>query len=96
MKVNDDNQEKKIFLSAERVLEIFKNISDEDCSILGMDPRWVHRSLVRCREAVLLSEVANVHIAHLGWVGRSFVSSGNVGVILFLSVAGTLVLTGLL
>ena len=40
-KVNDDNQEKKIFLSAERVLEIFKNISDEDSAILGMDPRWV-------------------------------------------------------
>ena len=43
VKVNDDNQEKKIFLSAERVLEIFKNISGEDCYILGMDPRWVVR-----------------------------------------------------
>jgi DNA-directed RNA polymerase II subunit RPB1 len=39
-KVNDDNQEKKIFLSAERVLEIFKNISDDDSYIVGMDPRF--------------------------------------------------------
>ncbi len=25
---------------AERVLEIFKNISDEDCKVLGMDPQF--------------------------------------------------------
>jgi DNA-directed RNA polymerase II subunit RPB1 len=42
-KVNDDNQEKKIFLSAERVLEIFKNISDDDSYIVGMDPRCVQQ-----------------------------------------------------
>ena len=39
-KVNDDAQERKINLSAERVLEIFKNISDEDCTVLGMNPRF--------------------------------------------------------
>lgn len=39
-KVNEDSQERKIILSAERVLEIFKNISDEDCYILGMDPKF--------------------------------------------------------
>ena len=25
---------------AERVLEIFKNISDEDCKVLGLDPQF--------------------------------------------------------
>ena len=38
--VNDESQEKKITLSAERVHEVFKRISDEDCHILGMDPRF--------------------------------------------------------
>ncbi|KAI8514192.1 DNA-directed RNA polymerase II subunit RPB1, partial [Branchiostoma belcheri] len=38
--VNEDSQERKIQLSAERVLEIFKRISDEECSIMGMDPRF--------------------------------------------------------
>ncbi|XP_076336415.1 RNA polymerase II subunit RpII215 [Tachypleus tridentatus] len=38
--VNEDSQEKKIQLSAERVWEIFKHISDEECHILGMDPRF--------------------------------------------------------
>lgn len=37
---NEDTQERKIELSAERVWEIFKHISDEECSILGMDPRY--------------------------------------------------------
>ena len=38
--VNEDSQERKMSLSAERVLEIFKNISDEDCKTLGFDPRY--------------------------------------------------------
>lgn len=38
--VNEETQEKKINLSAERVHEIFKNITDEECSILGMNPRY--------------------------------------------------------
>lgn len=38
--VNEDSQERKIILTAERVLEIFKRISDEECVILGMDPRF--------------------------------------------------------
>lgn len=38
--VNEDSQERKIILSAERVLEIFKRISDDECQYLGMDPRY--------------------------------------------------------
>lgn len=37
--VNEDSQEKKIPLTAERVHEIFKRISDEECEILGMNPK---------------------------------------------------------
>ena len=32
-------QEKKIVLTAERVHEIFRHISDEECYVLGMDPK---------------------------------------------------------
>ncbi|XP_066139223.1 DNA-directed RNA polymerase II subunit RPB1 [Euwallacea fornicatus] len=38
--VNEDSQEKKIPLTAERVWEIFKHITDEECFILGMDPKY--------------------------------------------------------
>uniref|UniRef100_H3AVP5 DNA-directed RNA polymerase subunit n=1 Tax=Latimeria chalumnae TaxID=7897 RepID=H3AVP5_LATCH len=38
--VNEDSQEKKILLNPERVHEIFKRISDEECIILGMDPKF--------------------------------------------------------
>ncbi|XP_013419697.1 DNA-directed RNA polymerase II subunit RPB1-like isoform X2 [Lingula anatina] len=38
--VNEDSQEKKISLSAERVHEVFKRISDEECITLGMDPKF--------------------------------------------------------
>ncbi|ELU15060.1 hypothetical protein CAPTEDRAFT_170227 [Capitella teleta] len=38
--VNEDSQDKKIVLSAERALEIFKRISDEESNIIGMDPKW--------------------------------------------------------
>ena len=38
--VNEDTQEKKINLTAERVHEIFRHISDEECYILGMDPKF--------------------------------------------------------
>ncbi|CAH0392429.1 unnamed protein product [Bemisia tabaci] len=38
--VNEDSQEKKIPLTAERVWEILKHIIDEECLILGMDPRY--------------------------------------------------------
>ncbi|VDK54176.1 unnamed protein product [Anisakis simplex] len=38
--VNEDTQERKILLTAERALEIFKGISDADCLVLGMDPRF--------------------------------------------------------
>ncbi|XP_043217204.1 DNA-directed RNA polymerase II subunit RPB1-like [Amphibalanus amphitrite] len=38
--VNEDSQEKKINLTAERVYEIFKHISDEECFLVGMDPKF--------------------------------------------------------
>ncbi|KAK9505662.1 hypothetical protein O3M35_009660 [Rhynocoris fuscipes] len=38
--VNEDAQEKKINLTAERVWEILKHITDEECFILGMDPKY--------------------------------------------------------
>ncbi|XP_073991699.1 RNA polymerase II subunit RpII215 [Rhodnius prolixus] len=38
--VNEDAQEKKITLTAERVWEILKHITDEECFILGMDPKY--------------------------------------------------------
>ncbi|XP_017011163.1 DNA-directed RNA polymerase II subunit RPB1 [Drosophila takahashii] len=37
---NEDSQEKKIVVSAERVWEILKHITDEECFILGMDPKY--------------------------------------------------------
>jgi hypothetical protein len=37
--VNEDSQEKKILLTPERVHEIFKRISDEECLMIGMDPK---------------------------------------------------------
>jgi len=38
--LNEDTQESKIQLTAERVHEIFKNISDEESIVLGMDPKY--------------------------------------------------------
>eukprot|EP00111_Clytia_hemisphaerica_P003616 TCONS_00010312-protein len=38
--LNEDSQEKKIALTADRVFEIFKRITDEECIIIGMDPKW--------------------------------------------------------
>ena len=38
--VNEESQEKKISLTAERVLEIFKAITDETCLVIGMDPKF--------------------------------------------------------
>ena len=38
--LNEEGQEKKIVLTAERVHEIFRHIPDEECYILGMDPKY--------------------------------------------------------
>ncbi|XP_060647567.1 DNA-directed RNA polymerase II subunit RPB1-like [Drosophila nasuta] len=38
--VNEDTQEKKMQLSAERVWEILRHITDEECFVLGMDPKY--------------------------------------------------------
>jgi DNA-directed RNA polymerase II subunit RPB1 len=35
---DEDMQETKLVLSAERVLEVFRNISVQDCDALGLDP----------------------------------------------------------
>ncbi|GIY87708.1 DNA-directed RNA polymerase II subunit RPB1 [Caerostris extrusa] len=38
--INEDSQERKIALSAERVFEVFRHITDEECIVLGMDPKY--------------------------------------------------------
>jgi DNA-directed RNA polymerase II subunit RPB1 len=38
--VNEDDQERKMIVTAERVLEIFKHIADEECFVMGMDPKF--------------------------------------------------------
>ena len=38
--MNEESQERMIQLTAERVYEIFKRISDEECEILGMNPKY--------------------------------------------------------
>ena len=38
--INEESQERKIIVSAERALEIFKNMSDDDCRIIGIDPNY--------------------------------------------------------
>eukprot|EP00795_Rhopilema_esculentum_P016726 gene16726-8179_t len=38
--INEDSQEKMLALTADRVYEIFKRISDEECELLGMNPKF--------------------------------------------------------
>ena len=38
--VNEESQERKLPLTAERVYEIFKRITDEEIEILGMNPKF--------------------------------------------------------
>ena len=38
--VNEDTQEKQVVLTAERIHEVFRHINDEECYILGMDPKF--------------------------------------------------------
>lgn len=38
--MNEDSQEKKIEVTAERIHEIFKRITDEECHAMGMDPKF--------------------------------------------------------
>ncbi|XP_039954795.1 DNA-directed RNA polymerase II subunit RPB1-like [Bactrocera tryoni] len=52
-RLTEHRQERQIILTAERVLEIFRNISDEDCIYLGMDPK-------HCRPDWLLISVLPV------------------------------------
>ncbi|KAL7062007.1 hypothetical protein AAHC03_0413 [Spirometra sp. Aus1] len=47
-RVNEESQEKKINLSAERVLEVFKRISDEDCEALGLSPKYARPDWMIC------------------------------------------------
>ncbi|XP_059081445.1 DNA-directed RNA polymerase II subunit RPB1-like [Tigriopus californicus] len=46
--VNEDTQEKKITLTAERVYEVFRHITDEECYILGMDPKFARPDWMVC------------------------------------------------
>ncbi|KAL3311730.1 DNA-directed RNA polymerase II subunit RPB1 [Cichlidogyrus casuarinus] len=39
-KVNEESQERKVTVTAELVMDIFKRISEEDCHLLGLDPRF--------------------------------------------------------
>ena len=46
--VNEGTQEKKIVLTAERVHEIFRHVSDEECYIVGMDPKFARPDWMLC------------------------------------------------
>ncbi|NXN91655.1 RPB1 polymerase, partial [Rhinopomastus cyanomelas] len=46
--VNEDSQEKKLLLSPERVLEILRRIPDDECLVLGMDPRVARPEWMVC------------------------------------------------
>ena len=46
--VNEDTQEKQMTLTAERVHEVFRHISDEECYILGMDPKFARPDWMIC------------------------------------------------
>ena len=46
--VNEDTQERKIALTAEKVYEVFKSISDDDCWILGMNPEFARPDWMIC------------------------------------------------
>lgn len=46
--MNEDTQEKKIELTGERVHEIFRHISDEECYIMGMDPQFARPDWMVC------------------------------------------------
>lgn len=39
-RTNDENQEKKIAVTADQALAVLRNISDEDCIVLGMNPKF--------------------------------------------------------
>ncbi|XP_054731469.1 DNA-directed RNA polymerase II subunit RPB1-like isoform X2 [Anastrepha obliqua] len=52
-RITEHRKERQIILTADRVLEIFRNISDEDCAYLGMDPQ-------HCRPDWLLISVLPV------------------------------------
>ncbi|KAH9286366.1 DNA-directed RNA polymerase II subunit RPB1 [Echinococcus granulosus] len=45
---NEVSQEKKTSLTAERVLEVFKRISDEDCIALGLNPQYARPDWMIC------------------------------------------------
>lgn len=47
--LNEDTQERKIILTAQRALEIFKQISDSDCQLLGFDPRFARPDWMICQ-----------------------------------------------
>uniref|UniRef100_A0AC34Q0A5 DNA-directed RNA polymerase subunit n=1 Tax=Panagrolaimus sp. JU765 TaxID=591449 RepID=A0AC34Q0A5_9BILA len=46
--LNEENQERKIVLTAEKVLEVFKHVDDADCRILGFDRRYARPDWMIC------------------------------------------------
>jgi DNA-directed RNA polymerase II subunit RPB1 len=46
--INEDTQEKKIVLTAERVHEVFRHITDEECYIMGMDAKFSRPDWMVC------------------------------------------------
>ena len=46
--VNEDTQERKIQLTAERVHEIFKRITDEECIAMGFAPKFARPDWMIC------------------------------------------------
>ena len=46
--VNEDSQEKKILLSPERVHEVLKRVPDDECLVLGMDPKFARPEWMVC------------------------------------------------
>ena len=80
--VNEDTQEKKISLTAERVYEILRHISDEECYIMGMDSKYARPDWMICtvvpvpplavRPAVVMFGSARNQVRHssslLPWV----------------------------
>ncbi|CAD5225568.1 unnamed protein product [Bursaphelenchus okinawaensis] len=47
--VNEDTQERKITLTAEKVLEVFKAITDEDIEIMGLDTKFSRPEWMICQ-----------------------------------------------
>ena len=76
--MNEESQERMIQLTAERVYEIFKRISDEECETLGMNPKfarpdWMVITVVPVpplpvRPAVVMNGSARNQVSIIAWI----------------------------